>query len=273
MKFRALWWHLGNNNNNNNSSSNNNSNSNSNNNNSNNNNINNNNSWKRVLSPQWTDPGLPPARPWDKCCKFWYRSVTICVTRREKLKLGVSVSFNSSPCVLSFDGSYLNGFGPLQIGGVENAINDLKINFTGFKGCIRNIYDDGKMYDLFNPLKEINTELGCRLNNPCPNCNGVATVNLSGLMPSVSVILVLVEPIATKVSLQAGRLCCLERTDFKDIRLLISIITPFPSKFIFKNVRFFQRKESYSPWRWDSYDLIGFYNSCRADFPREAFWK
>ena len=94
------------------------------------------------------------------------------MTRREKLKLGVSVSFNSSPCVLSFDGSYLNGFGPLQIGGVENAINDLKINFTGFKGCIRNIYDDGKMYDLFNPLKEINTELGCRLNNPCPNCNG-----------------------------------------------------------------------------------------------------
>lgn len=67
---------------------------------------------------------------------------------------------------------YLNGFGPLQIGGVENAINDLKINFTRFKGCIRNIYDDGKMYDLFNPLKEINTELGCRLNNPCPNCNG-----------------------------------------------------------------------------------------------------
>lgn len=68
--------------------------------------------------------------------------------------------------------SYLNGFGPLQIGGVENSIRDMKINFTGFSGCIRNIYNNGRMYDLFNPLKEVNTELGCRLNNPCPNCNG-----------------------------------------------------------------------------------------------------
>ena len=32
--------------------------------------------------------------------------------------------------------SYLNGFGPLQIGGVENSISDMKINFTGFSGCI-----------------------------------------------------------------------------------------------------------------------------------------
>lgn len=66
----------------------------------------------------------------------------------------------------------MNGFGPLQIGGVENSLNDPEINFSGFKGCIREIYDNGVMYDLLNPLKQVNTELGCRLNNPCPNCNG-----------------------------------------------------------------------------------------------------
>lgn len=67
---------------------------------------------------------------------------------------------------------YLNGFGPLQIGGVENTLNDENINFKGFEGCIRDIYDNGKMYDLLNPLLQKNTELGCKLdNNPCPDCN------------------------------------------------------------------------------------------------------
>lgn len=68
--------------------------------------------------------------------------------------------------------SYLNGFGPLQIGGVENTLNDANINYGGFEGCIRNIYDNHVMYDLENPLLEKNTELGCKLeNNPCPDCN------------------------------------------------------------------------------------------------------
>lgn len=67
---------------------------------------------------------------------------------------------------------YLNGFGPLQIGGVENALENAKINYAGFKGCIRNIKDNDLMYDLLNPLKERNTELGCKLeNNLCPDCN------------------------------------------------------------------------------------------------------
>ena len=67
---------------------------------------------------------------------------------------------------------YLNGFGPLQIGGVENALENAKINYAGFKGCIRNIKDNEVMYDLLNPLKERNTELGCNLeNNLCPDCN------------------------------------------------------------------------------------------------------
>ena len=47
------------------------------------------------------------------------------------------------------------------------------INFGGFEGCIRDIVDNNQMYDLFNPLYEKNTELGCKLaNNPCPDCNG-----------------------------------------------------------------------------------------------------
>ena len=56
------------------------------------------------------------------------------------------------------------------------------------------------MYDLFNPLKEVNTELGCRLNNPCPKLQwALATANPSGIMLSVFVILVSVELIVTQV--------------------------------------------------------------------------
>ncbi|KAJ7384989.1 beta-catenin binding [Desmophyllum pertusum] len=68
---------------------------------------------------------------------------------------------------------YLNGFGPLQIGGVETKLDNPKINYGGFIGCIRRVTDDIKMYDLENPLKEVNTKLGCKLdNNACPDCNG-----------------------------------------------------------------------------------------------------
>ena len=71
--------------------------------------------------------------------------------------------------------SYLNGFGPLQIGGVQTALSSLfpKISFGGFRGCIRDITDNGLTYDLLNPLLQVNTELGCKLdNNACPDCNG-----------------------------------------------------------------------------------------------------
>ena len=77
------------------------------------------------------------------------------------------------PCTVVLNHRYLNGFGPLQIGGVQNVVNNPKINFGGFKGCIRDIYDNGLMYDLLNPLLEKNTELGCKLvNNACPDCSG-----------------------------------------------------------------------------------------------------
>ena len=71
--------------------------------------------------------------------------------------------------------SYLNGFGPLQIGGVQNTLSSLfpKISFGGFRGCIRDITDNGLTYDLLNPLLQVNTELGCKLeNNACPDCSG-----------------------------------------------------------------------------------------------------
>ena len=71
--------------------------------------------------------------------------------------------------------SYLNGFGPLQIGGVQTALTSLfpKISFGGFRGCIRDIPDNGLTYDLLNPLLQVNTELGCKLDNTaCPDCNG-----------------------------------------------------------------------------------------------------
>lgn len=82
------------------------------------------------------------------------------------------VSRNFLPPLLCFNHSYLNGFGPLQIGGVQNVLDNPAINYGGFEGCIRKVFDNSKMYDLLNPLLEKNTELGCKLaNNPCPDCS------------------------------------------------------------------------------------------------------
>ena len=67
---------------------------------------------------------------------------------------------------------YLNGFGPLQIGGTENELKYPSIPYQKFEGCIRNIKDNGKMYDLANPLKIVNAPVGCQLANKCPDCNG-----------------------------------------------------------------------------------------------------
>ena len=89
-----------------------------------------------------------------------------------ELLASLRTSFFTHSC---FFGSYLNGFGPLQIGGVQTALTDLfpKISFGGFKGCIRDITDNGLTYDLLNPLLQVNTELGCKLdNNACPDCSG-----------------------------------------------------------------------------------------------------
>ncbi|XP_048576731.1 protocadherin-like protein isoform X1 [Nematostella vectensis] len=67
---------------------------------------------------------------------------------------------------------YLNGFGPLQIGGVETDLTFIGITTTGFRGCIRNIIDTEKMYDLRNPIKVVNAPEGCTLAGTCPNnCN------------------------------------------------------------------------------------------------------
>lgn len=49
---------------------------------------------------------------------------------------------------------------------------NVKINYVGFKGCIRNIKDNDVMYDLLNFFKERNIELGCKFeNNLCLDCN------------------------------------------------------------------------------------------------------
>lgn len=67
--------------------------------------------------------------------------------------------------------SYLNGFGPLQIGGVDTDISWLGVPTKGFSGCIRRIIDHETMYDLENPLKVVNAPKGCQPAAACPNCN------------------------------------------------------------------------------------------------------
>nr|QDE55751.1 cadherin 1 [Nematostella vectensis] len=66
---------------------------------------------------------------------------------------------------------FLDGFGPLQIGGVSNPNMDFPdIPYTGFKGCVRNIKDNHNLYDLKNPLKVVNAPEGCQLASACPEC-------------------------------------------------------------------------------------------------------
>ncbi|XP_028392611.1 protocadherin-like protein [Dendronephthya gigantea] len=57
---------------------------------------------------------------------------------------------------------YLNGLGPLQIGGSSFAFSHPSVTAQSFYGCIRNIYDNNRMYDLHNPLKVVNASLGCK---------------------------------------------------------------------------------------------------------------
>ena len=45
-----------------------------------------------------------------------------------------------------------------------------ELQYNGFSGCIRKITDNGKMYDLKNPLKDVNTKLGCTMARSCPSC-------------------------------------------------------------------------------------------------------
>lgn len=63
---------------------------------------------------------------------------------------------------------YLDGFGPLQIGGASTDLSFLGINTQGFDGCIRNIIDIYTMYDLKYPLRVVNAPEGCQ---PAPKCS------------------------------------------------------------------------------------------------------
>ena len=88
---------------------------------------------------------------------------------------------------------FINGIYPLQVGGVRDYtlgypnrdINDRTHRFMPFKGCIRNIIDNGRMYDLRFPLLNYNTEMGCSLftNMFCPACyNGICDMSVLNMM-------------------------------------------------------------------------------------------
>jgi len=75
---------------------------------------------------------------------------------------------------------FINGIYPLQVGGVRDYtlgfpnqnLNNRTYRFLPFKGCIRNIVDNGRMYDLRFPLLSYNSETGCSLfaGMFCPPC-------------------------------------------------------------------------------------------------------
>eukprot|EP00794_Sanderia_malayensis_P018890 gene18890-20792_t len=71
---------------------------------------------------------------------------------------------------------FINGMNPLQVGGIKR--KDLKYppltNVDSFAGCIRNVYDNGIMYDLSKTIKENDVGNECPFFAKCPNCyNGV----------------------------------------------------------------------------------------------------
>lgn len=76
-------------------------------------------------------------------------------------------------CSLFF-GRFLNVNTPLQLGGVDTS-SDFKyppeLSFVGgFVGCLRNVDQDGKIYNLEKTGRSKNTEPGCKITDG--NCNG-----------------------------------------------------------------------------------------------------
>jgi len=72
---------------------------------------------------------------------------------------------------------FINGIYPLQFGQWQLDITDNQnrypnnIDFQSFSGCIRNIMDNGVMYDLKFPLVQQDSGLGCpALELQCPKC-------------------------------------------------------------------------------------------------------
>ncbi|XP_028409982.1 protocadherin-like protein isoform X2 [Dendronephthya gigantea] len=69
---------------------------------------------------------------------------------------------------------FLNGLGPMQIGGVESMPLDYPsskfIEYKYFDGCIRKIKENLEMYDLSYPLKVVNAPAGCTIMAECPTC-------------------------------------------------------------------------------------------------------
>ncbi|KRX36048.1 Cadherin-related hmr-1 [Trichinella murrelli] len=68
--------------------------------------------------------------------------------------------------VVQLDNDQLNSIYPLQLGGIAPvhsgiAFRDFFNTTDGFDGCIRNVYLNGKILDLANPLRFDNSEMGC----------------------------------------------------------------------------------------------------------------
>ena len=97
-------------------------------------------------------------------------------------------SFKPSPCsrlvdqkkaslliiLMIFLYRYLNGLGPMQIGGIQDM--PLKyppsnaIVYKFFDGCIREVKENLEMYDMAYPLKNVNAPAGCKVMADCPKC-------------------------------------------------------------------------------------------------------
>ena len=74
----------------------------------------------------------------------------------------------------------MGGVRDYTLGYPNRALNNRAHRFMPFKGCIRNIIDNGKMYDLRFPILSYKTEIGCSIfvNMFCPPCfNGVCDMS------------------------------------------------------------------------------------------------
>ncbi|XP_069477477.1 neural-cadherin-like [Ambystoma mexicanum] len=78
---------------------------------------------------------------------------------------------------------FLNVYQPFQLGGTKRSVSSqgAGLNPKGFKGCIRNLIVDSKVYDLESPAESLNSAPGCALTDAACRVAGMPACGAHGL--------------------------------------------------------------------------------------------
>ncbi|XP_014664051.1 PREDICTED: neural-cadherin-like [Priapulus caudatus] len=111
------------------------------------------------------------------------KKVTFVVDRCRMIKMTESGNYDQSSCMatgmMPGRNKFLNVNTPLQLGGISNTdVGQPKMKFEkSFTGCIKNVVQDGRMYDIGNPGSSQSSSPGCArtdgvcgINKVTPRC-------------------------------------------------------------------------------------------------------